>query len=155
MTYQYTIYRAKKDNTGLAASFQASKDLCYLKLAKQQQSKDDNDSFAWQRKGDNPDPSKHLNVKLGLQDLGNMLGVLNNSQAETKLYHEYLPKEGEKIVTQIFLSKFVKDGVFRGYSLMVNRSQNKYALLLSCADVENIKLLFSEAVMMQLFHEVK
>lgn len=151
--YQYTVYRAKKDKTGVAVSFSISDNGCFLIFAKQQPT--DNDSFAWVKKGEKSDPKRNATIHLGLADIGAMLTVLNGIEPQLELYHEFPKNEANKIVSIISLSQYSKDiknkkgenVTLRGMALNLSRSGEKFGLILSLADVEIYRVLFAEAVL--------
>lgn len=152
--YQYTVYRAKKDKTGMAATLEAKNGDCYLILAKQNPQAE-NDSFFWRKNGEKADPAKNASIKLGLSDIGSILSIIKGQTKEVKLYHEFEPQGAPKIVTQINLSEVERDGVWAGVGLTVTRAGAKYAILLGLADLSIIEVLLRTAILDMCFVEVK
>lgn len=153
--YQHTLYRAKKDKSGVAAQFQVNEAVAFLKVARQVKDSA-NDTFSWSKKGEVPDAKKNVNIKLGLPDLGSILSVLNGNLKSVKLYHEFQPKEGEKVVTQITVSRYEKKTEtpivsleYAGISFGVSRAGEKYGFIAGPSDAEVLVVLFKSAILSQ------
>lgn len=144
------MYRPKSDKKGLAAQVQVNGENCYLKLARQEQSAGEYDKFSWQKKGEVSDPTKNLNVKIGLSDIGSILSVLNNRQQDVTLFHKFTGKDGVENTTVIAIAKYSnKDGVAKGYSVNVSKGKEKYGFILSYTDIEVLRPMFNEAILNQ------
>lgn len=102
MGNNFRVYRANKTNNGMACEFQlVTKEkekfdnvMIFLSLAKQTESKTENAAFLW---------DSSLRVKLGSNDIGELLGFLTGSQnalggsGGRGLFH--LSDQGNKIIT--------------------------------------------------------
>ncbi len=140
--YDYNIYRAKKTGDGVAVRFSVSEDGLFLKLAKQAGNKDDHATFDWVDANKKP----KCCISLGLADIGQFLAALNGKMSEVKLYHEF-SKGDQKTVTNIYFKPFItEDKIDKGYSLSVVRGELKYAVGLSHAEAQIVRLLLEEAV---------
>lgn len=148
------MYRPKADKKGLAAQIQINGDSCYLKLARQVPSTGEYDAFGWQKKGEQPDPKKNLNVKLGLADIGSILSVFSNRQEKVTLFHKFTPKDGVETTTVIEVAKFAgADGKAKGYSFNVSKAKEKFGFIVGFGEVEVIRPLLNEAILGQTFVE--
>ena len=156
MSFQYVMYRPKKDGTsGLAANLTIKEDKCFLSVARQQPSQGENDSFSWSKPGEISDPKKNVNIKLGLPDIGAILAVLDGWQPEAKLFHKFQPKEGAEVTTQITVANYMKENNHAGYSFNILRQGEKFGWLTGFGEAEVIKTILKEAVLNQCYFEVE
>lgn len=140
--YQYILYKPRKDLSGIGANFQITRSDCFLSLAKQVASKDDNDAFDWADENKKP----KCCIKLGLPDIGQILALFEAKVAEIKLFHSF-EKEGVKTTTTINASPYQSDGVVKGYSFNITRGGVKYGIGISFPEAEILKVLFKEAIL--------
>jgi hypothetical protein len=144
---ELAFYRNNKAGTGFAGTFKLSELIqdnetvgwaIFLTMAAQIPGER---SFAWK--------DKSVTVKLGENDIGNFLAVLNRNMTsaggEKGLYHES-PKGGFKVI------EFKVKDDHSGYYLKVSgsdaekKSLGNFALVLSMADGELLRVLLSKAV---------
>lgn len=112
MAKDFRVYRANKTNSGVASSWQLSykdkekfdKYMMFLQMAKQSPDVDKNNNaqFLWK---------EGVTVKLGENDIGQILAVLERRQELAKLFHES-PDGGNKVINLT--------AVENGYTLYVS-----------------------------------
>ena len=99
---KYQIYKPRKDNNGAASqwSIQAEKNAVFLEISKQTGEK----KFDWDKK---------LIMKLGINDIGSLMSVLEKREIETELFHQN-PKGNSSLKLKKHLDQKNKD---RGWVL--------------------------------------
>ncbi len=148
MSKSLRIYRPNKNNNGFCAEFQLAykenekfdKYMAFLTMAKQVPSDNENAAFDWNKEG-------VLTVKLGENDLGEMLAFFNRDQDalgynKKGLYHE--SEKGNKVISL--------NGHDNGVYLKISyQSKDKTvsdsrSISLSYSDCNIIKVLLENAI---------
>lgn len=152
MSKNFRVYKPNNQGTGAASEWQLSRkdtkynNVMFFLIGAKQTGKDENDnaSFAWK------DETQKVTMKLGENDIGEVLAVLNGLKdkagTDQGLFHK-----NTKGNTVLSFSRYVKDDKFVGYGLRLSKKTTdgltvQLQHLLSLGEGEILRVLLGEVV---------